>query len=385
MDVSFAARIIRVQSDKIAAFHGHVAGRAASVHDVSEEAASGIHAQGIREQMKFDTVRWGIIGCGNVTEVKSGPAFRKIARSELVAVMRRDGSKARDYARRHGVRTWYDDAQKLIHDANVDAVYVATPPSTHKQYALAAIAAGKPVYIEKPMAMNAAECEEIERAGTAANVPVFVAYYRRRLPRFLKVQELLRDSAIGAPRLVNVLVHAPHEPRYRDPQNLPWHVRPEISGGGLFVDIGCHTLDLLDFLLGPITSARGYVGNQLRAYPAEDSVAMAFAFGNGVLGTGSWNFGSYANEDRVEIVGDAGRIVFATFGDTPIHVDNRSGAREYALPNPAHIQQPLIETIVAELCGQIGACPSTAASATRTSRVMDHVLHSNESTKITAG
>jgi 1,5-anhydro-D-fructose reductase (1,5-anhydro-D-mannitol-forming) len=328
--------------------------------------------------MKLDTVRWGIIGCGNVTEIKSGPAFRKIAHSELAAVMRRDGAKARDYAHRHGVRTWYDDAQKLIDDANVDAIYVATPPSTHKQYALAAIAAGKPVYIEKPMAMNAAECEEITRAGTAANVPVFVAYYRRRLPRFLKVQELLREGAIGAVRLVNVLVCAPHEARYRDAANLPWHVRPEISGGGLFVDIGCHTLDLLDSLLGPITSVRGHVSNQLRAYPAEDSVAVAFAFGNGVLGTGSWNFGSYTNEDRVEIIGDAGRLVFATFGDTPVRLDNRSGTREYALPNPPHIQQPLIETIVAELRGEIGACPSTAVSGTRTSWVMDQVLHATK-------
>jgi len=329
--------------------------------------------------MTFDTVRWGIIGCGNVTEVKSGPALQKVAHSGLVAVMRRDGTRARDYARRHGVRAWYDDAGKLIDDPNVDAVYVATPPSTHKHYALAAVAAGKPVYIEKPMAMNAAECAEIVRAGEAANVPVFVAYYRRRLPRFLKVQELLRENAIGTPRIVNVLVHTPHEARYRDPDNLPWHVRPEISGGGLFVDIGCHTLDLLDFLIGPVTSVGGHTSNQQRAYPAEDAVAMSFAFGNGVLGTGLWNFGSYANEDRIEIIGDAGRLVFATFGAAPIRLETAAGAREYVLTNPLHIQQPLIETIVAELRGDKGACPSTAVSAARTNWVMDQVVAENKS------
>ena len=325
--------------------------------------------------MKRDAVRWGIIGCGNVTEIKSGPAFRKIAHSELVAVMRRDGAKARDYAQRHGVHAWYDDAQQLIDDPNVDAIYVATPPSTHKQYALAAIAARKPVYIEKPMAINAAECAEIVRAGQAANVPVFVAYYRRRLPRFLKVQELLRAGAIGAPRLVNVLVYVPHEARYRDPQNLPWHVRPEISGGGLFVDIGCHTLDLLDYLLGPIVSASGRTSNQLRAYPAEDTVAMSCTFDSGALGTGLWNFGSYAHEDRVEIIGDAGRLVFATFGELPIRLEDAAGVHEFTLSNPAHIQQPLIETVVAELRGEKGACPSTAMSGARTSWVMDQVLH----------
>ena len=325
--------------------------------------------------MNLDVVRWGIIGCGNVTEVKSGPALQKIAHSELVAVMRRDGAKARDYAQRHGVGVWYDDAQKLIDDPNVAAVYVATPPSTHKQYALAAIAAGKPVYVEKPMAMNATECAEIVSAGTAANVPVFVAYYRRRLPRFLKVEQLLRAGAIGTPRMVNVLVHAPHDARYLDRDNLPWHVRPEISGGGLFVDIGCHTLDLLDYLFGPIVSVHGLTSNQLRAYPAEDTVATSFAFANGVLGSGLWNFGSYANEDRVEIVGDAGRLVFATFGDSPIRLENGAGRQDFALPNPLHIQQPLIETIVAELRGRNGACPSTSVSAARTSWVMDQVLH----------
>lgn len=325
--------------------------------------------------MTLDTVRWGIIGCGNVTEVKSGPAFQKVPHSQLVAVMRRDGDKARDYARRHGVPRWYDDAEKLVADAGVDAVYVATPPSSHKRYALLAIAAGKPVYVEKPFAMNAAECEEIVAAGRAANVPVFVAYYRRALPRFRRVRELLIDEhAIGTPRIVSVVLHEPHHPRYHDAANLPWHVRPEISGGGIFVDIGCHTLDLLDWLFGPLRRVHGTTSNQLGAYPPEDTVAMSFAFDNGMLGTGLWNFGSLQHEDRIEIVGDGGRLRVATFGDGPILVENAAGTREIRIDNPAHIQQPLIETVVRELRGETGACPSTAVSATRTSAVMDAVL-----------
>lgn len=326
--------------------------------------------------MTLDTVRWGIIGCGNVSEVKSGPAFQKAPHSQLVAVMRRDGDKARDYAQRHGVPRWYMDAEKLVADAEVDAVYVATPPSTHKHYALLAIAASKPVYVEKPFALNAAECEDITAAGRAANVPVFVAYYRRALPRFAKVRELLFDEhAIGAPRIVNVVLHEPHHPRYHDPANLPWHVRPEISGGGIFVDIGCHTLDLLDWLFGPLRRVAGTTSNQLRAYSPEDTVAMSFAFDNGMLGTGLWNFGSLQHEDRIEIVGDGGRMCFATFGDGPIHIENAAGTREYRIDNPAHIQQPLVETVVRELRGEVGACPSTAISAARTSGVMDAVLN----------
>ena len=318
-------------------------------------------------------VRWGIVGCGAVTEVKSGPAFAKVADSSLVAVMRRDGAKAQDYARRHGVPRWYDDAAELIHDPGVDAVYVATPPSSHRHYALMAIAAGKPVYVEKPMALDHAECEDIVAAGEAAGVPVFVAYYRRMLPRFQRIAQLLAEGAIGTTRLVQVLLHHPLEARYRDPANLPWTVRPEISGGGIFVDIGCHTLDILDFLLGPSVDARGMVSRQMDAYPAEDSVAMAFRFVSGVLGTGLWQFGADRREDRVEIVGDRGRLVFATFGDGPIRVDAGERQETIQVANLEHIQQPLIESIVAELTGK-GRCPSTARSGARTSWVMDQVL-----------
>jgi len=318
-------------------------------------------------------VRWGIVGCGAVTEVKSGPAFQKIPGSSLVAVMRRDSDKARDYAMRHGVPRWYDDAAALIADPEVDAIYVATPPSSHREYALMAIAAGKPVYVEKPMAIDHAECQAIIDAGQAAGVPVFVAYYRRMLPRFQRIAALLAEHAIGTPRLVNVLLHHPFEARYRDPANLPWTVRPEISGGGIFVDIGCHTLDILDFLLGPIVDARGMVSNQLGAYPAEDTVAMAFRFDSGVLGTGLWNFAADRREDRVEIVGDRGRLVFATFGDGPIRVETDGRVDDIVVVNPEHIQQPLIASIVAELTGQ-GTCPSTARTGARTSWVMDQVL-----------
>lgn len=320
-------------------------------------------------------IRWGIIGCGNVCEVKSGPALQKTAGSAVVAVMRRDAAKARDFARRHGVPRWYDDAAALIGDREVNAVYVATPPSTHKQYALMSIAAGKSVYVEKPMAMDAAESVAIIQAGQAAHVPVFVAYYRRALPRFAKVRELLfEENAIGAPRIVNTLLHQPLHARYRHAGARHWHVQPAIAGGGLFMDLGCHTLNLLDWLFGPIAVASGQASNQAGAYAPEDTVAMSFAFESGVLGTGLWNFCSYAHDDQVEVIGERGSLCFATFGDGPIVLRTAAGVEEFHLANPEHIQQPLIETIVAELQGQSGACPATAESGARTAWVMDQVL-----------
>lgn len=318
-------------------------------------------------------VRWGIIGCGNVTEVKSGPALQKAAGSALVAVMRRDAALAADYAKRHGVPKWHGDAQALVDDPDVDAVYVATPPSTHREYALMAMRAGKPVYVEKPMALDACECEDMLRASRECGVPLFVAYYRRALPRFLEIRELLREGAIGEPRRVNVAYRRPLSPEYRDPGNLPWRVRPEVSGGGLFVDLGSHTLDLLDFLFGPIASVDGTAVSLSGAYPAEDTVAMSFAFDGGLQGTGEWSFCAEAYRDEIEVVGDRGRLAFATFGDGPVVVESERGIRGFRIGDPPHIQQPLIETVVAELRGE-GRCPSTGESALRTTRVIDQVL-----------
>ena len=323
----------------------------------------------------MERVRWGILGCGDVTEVKSGPGFQKADGSELVAVMRRNGEKARDYAERHGVPRWYDDADKLIHDPEVDAVYIATPPSSHADYTLRVIEAGKPVYVEKPMAMDYTECERMIQTANQAGVPLFVAYYRRRLPSFLKVQEVLKSGAIGDIRFVTLNLSQPPEEGEKDAENLHWHVLPEFSGGGRFVDMGCHQLDILDYLLGPIASASGQAANQAGLYPAEDIVCASFRFESGVLGVGSWCFSvsDESREDRMEIIGSQGKISFSGFFSTVVRVETADGVEEYDLPHPEHVAQPLIQTIVDELLGR-GQCPTTGVSAARTTKVMDDIL-----------
>ncbi len=232
------------------------------------------------------TIRWGIIGAGNVTEVKSGPGFQKTENSDLIAVMRRSGAKAEDYAKRHGIPHWYDDAQKLISDPEVDAVYIATPPDSHKKYTCQVAEAGKPVYVEKPMARSFDECVQMIAGCKRASVPLFVAYYRRQLPRFLKIKELLDAGSIGEVRFVRATQFMPPMPEDLQRDDLPWRVIPEIAGGGRFVDLASHTLDILDFFLGPIANVRGHASNQGGLYPAEDMVSCSFKFKSGIQGSG---------------------------------------------------------------------------------------------------
>lgn len=323
------------------------------------------------------TIRWGMIGCGDVTEVKSGPGFQKAKNSSLTAVMRRNGELAMDYAQRHGVPRWYDNADTLIHDPEVDAIYIATPPDSHKAYTLLSAQAGKPVYVEKPMALNHDECQEMIRACQNANVSLFVAYYRRALSRFLKVKELIDSQAIGEVRFVSVTLYQPMALDDPNSQALPWRVRPEVAGGGYFIDLASHMLDYLDYLFGPIRSVKGFAANQAHRYPAEDIVTSTFVFESGIHGVGTWCFSSFDRLDITEIVGNKGKISYSTFDSEPIVLTTAKGREVFSFDYPQHIQQPLIQLVVDELNGA-GICPSTGESAARTSWVMDQMLGTRE-------
>lgn len=313
-------------------------------------------------------VRWGIIGCGDVTEVKSGPGLQKAADSRLVAVMRRNGALAADYAKRHGVARWYDRAEALIADPEVDAVYVATPPDTHAQYAAAVAAAGKPAYVEKPMARSAAECDRMVEAFASARLPLFVAYYRRRLPGFVRVKELIDSGALG--RVTGATYRLSESFHRKGPV---WRVDAAIAGAGHFLDLGSHALDLLDYFLGPLGDIKGMASNVASGYAVEDIVALSFRAEGGILGTMTCNFASATRDDALRITGTEGELSFPVFRSEPIRFESASGTQLLDFPYPSHVAQPLIETVVADLLGR-GTCPSTGESARRTSRVMDRVL-----------
>lgn len=322
-----------------------------------------------------DPIKWGILGCGDVTEIKSGPGFAKARGSAISACMRRNGDKAADYARRHNIPRWYDDADALINDRDVDAVYIATPPESHKLYTLKAAAAGKPVYVEKPMAMNSGEVHEMISACRKHEVPLFVAFYRRRLPVFVKVKQLIEEGSIGTPRSFTLVLKRDDSKNIPDPTNLPWRYIPEISGGGIFVDMGSHQLDILDWILGPIEKARGFAVNRTGLYKVEDGVTASFKFKSGVIGTGLWDFtvADEAEDDFIEISGDKGKILFSSFAHQNVYLETGSGHKEWQLTNPDHVHQPLIQTIVDELQGT-GLCPSTGDSALRTTAIMEKLL-----------
>lgn len=324
-------------------------------------------------------IKWGFIGCGEVTEKKSGPAFNEVPGSQVVAVMSRSEKKARSYAERHHIRKWYTDAQELIDDPDVNAVYIATPPSSHATFAIMAMKAGKPVYVEKPLAASYNDCIRINRISEQTGVPCFVAYYRRYLPYFQKVKEIIQSGGIGD--VINVQVRFSVPPRdldYHSSKEMPWRLQPDISGGGYFYDLAPHQIDLLQDLFGVITRAHGYPANRAHLYEAEDTISACFFFESGISGSGSWCFVGHesAKEDCIEIIGDKGSLSFSVFNYEPIRLINSEGKKDIVVPNPPYVQLPIIQKVIEDLQG-IGICECTAISATPTNWVLDRILWKN--------
>ena len=321
-------------------------------------------------------LKWGFIGCGEVTEKKSGPAFSEVTGSMVEAVMSRNEKNARRYAERHGINKWYTDAQALIDDPDVNAIYIATPPSSHATFAIMAMKAGKPVYVEKPLAANYEDCARVNRVSEETGVPCFVAYYRRYLPYFQKVKQIVQNGTIG--NVMNVQVRFAVPPRdldYSNPENLPWRLQPDIAGGGYFYDLAPHQLDLLQDMFGVIVEADGICANRANLYNVEDSVSACFRFESGLPGSGSWCFVAHesAKEDRITVIGDKGQVSFSVFNYDPIRLNTLDGTQNITVPNPPYVQYPLIKSVIEHLQG-ISVCSCTSVSATPVNWVMDRIL-----------
>ena len=294
-------------------------------------------------------INWGIIGCGNVTEVKSGPAFNKVTGSSLVAVMRRDARKAADYAKRHNVPKWYNDADQLINDPGINAVYIATTPATHEHYALLAMKAGKYVYVEKPFTLDAPSARRIAEAAKTSITKLCVAHYRREMPLFRKVKQLLDENYIGRILTASIIFHQ----HGMEPSADNWRLDPKISGGGYFHDLAPHQLDLLYYFFKAPVYVEGVSINQAHQYEADDAVACTMLFENGVVMNGMWSFSAAAEEEKdiCEITGTEGAIRFSVFGMKEIVI--RKNGKEEIIPfDPLqHVQQPMIQKIVEYFSG----------------------------------
>lgn len=309
-------------------------------------------------------------------EVKSAPAMNLVENSRLVAVMRRNEEKVKDYAKRHQVPKWYTDGEALINDPDVNAIYIATPPDVHKDYTLMAAEAGKPVYVEKPMARTYAECQDMIQACEKAKVPLYVAYYRRALPHFLKIKSLIDEGAIGDVRHVSIQMNQVPKPEVVKHQKHHWRVDPSIAGGGYFYDLASHQLDFLDFALGPIQSAKGMAANQAELYAAEDMVVASFVFESGVLGSGSWCFASSKTDvkDITVIYGSKGSISYETFGAGNVLLETDDHGKElFEFSLPKHIQMPLIQLVVGDLLG-LTLSPSDGVSGSRTNQILEAIV-----------
>jgi predicted dehydrogenase len=315
-------------------------------------------------------INWGIIGCGDVTEIKSGPAFSKIPGSSLYAVMRRDKEKAADYAKRHQVSKWYDDAEALILDPLVNAIYVATPPSTHEQYAIAAINAGKPVYVEKPFSVDALSSKRINETAKALNIKLCVAHYRRQIPLFKKIKQLIDDKHIGRILTINMVLYQ----QGRDAAPGNWRLDPGISGGGYFHDLAPHQLDLIYYYFKAPVVVKGVSLNQSRKYKAHDAAACTMLFENGAVMNGLWSFTVSESEEKdiCVITGTEGSISFSVFEMKKITVRKHGLEEDIYFDALEHVQQPMIEKVVEYFSGN-GSNPCSGDDGYTVMWMMDQI------------
>lgn len=321
----------------------------------------------------MNEIRWGMIGTGAVTEVKSAPGLYKAKNSKLLAVTGLEMEQVKDYAKRHKIENVFLSAEELINSDLIDAVYIATPPKFHKEYALKAINAKKHVYIEKPIATTYEDCLDIKLAAERNDVKVFTAFYRRGMEKFKKIKELIDLKKIGEIRYVDITLNQEIPKEIKNGELLPWRFKKDIAGGGIFLDMGIHTIDILDYILSPIKNIKSIVKNQGGYYEVEDIVTSIIEFENGSIGVGKWCFSTFEWKDEIILVGSEGKIEFSCFNNEEVKLTTYEGIEEFTFNDLEHVQQPYIQEIVDELLGGKKHSGSLESSI-RAQKISDEVL-----------
>ncbi len=329
-------------------------------------------------KIKMKKVSWGILGCGDVTEIKSGPAFNKIEHSHIEAVMRRNAEKAADYSKRHHIGKWYQDANELINDDLINCIYIATPPDSHKDYTLQALNAGKNVYVEKPVALNSAQCKALIEAEKKSQNKVTVAHYRRAQPFFKKIKELIDQAEIGEVRFIDLKLFQKPDSENIAKTEENWRVNRKISGGGLFFDLAPHQLDILIYIFGKPVTYHGFSKNQSKQFEVPDITAGQIVFKNDIIFNGVWCFNSHPNHEieQCEIIGSEGKIIFSFFNNRLALIKNGE-TQCFAFPPLAHVQQPMIEKTVKYFLDEAGENPCSLEDALLSLEVIENFQPQN--------
>lgn len=312
---------------------------------------------------------WGMIGCGDVTEVKNGPGIYLANNSTLKAVTNRTIEKAQDWVNRHQHGMVYDTVDAILSDPEIDIVYIATTPDKHVEYAVKCAEAGKHCLIEKPLALSYEEGFIIKEAFDAAGKKAFVAFYRRSLNRFNKIAELMKDGTIGAIEAVNVVrfVKAVEDAE-------AWRMNPEISGGNIFTETDIHVLDYICSLMGEVEEYNVIKNIFNKSNKVFDSLCMNIRFQNGVIGSGQWLYNCKTELDRIEIIGENGIIRFDFFNNkSPISVITEAGQTDYVIEDSQFVGLNMEQAIVNELNG-IGRFSGDVDTALKTLKITADIL-----------
>jgi len=286
-------------------------------------------------------VGWGLIGCGDIARKRVAPALKDLENCELVAVSRADASRAEEFAREFGARRWHADWRRLVEDAEVEAVYVATPIHLHAEQAIAAMEAGKHVLCEKPMALTVAECERMNAAARANDVRLGVAYYRRFYPVVERVKALLTSGEIGRPVVAQLNAFERFEPGPEHPRR--WLVEKGRSGGGPMFDFGCHRVEVLLNLFGRAVEVKGLTSNVVFEREVEDTACALLKFEGGAQAVLSVTHAAREPQDTLEIFGSEGSVRVGVLNEGRLRIRTAGGEREEVHAPHANLHQPLIE------------------------------------------
>lgn len=293
-----------------------------------------------------DDIRWGLIGCGDIAAKRVAAALRDSPGSALVAVARARPELAAEFARQHGARRWHADWRDVLRDAEVSAVYLATPVRLHTAQAVAAAEAGKHVLCEKPMAMDVAECERMIAAARSHGVRLGVAYYRHHYPLVARLRALLESGEIGRPVLAQVEVFEPFDAPAGQPRS--WLLDRKQAGGGPMMDFGCHRIELLLDLLGPLKVVRGFPTNvRFHDRDVEDTCVARMGFRSGAEAVLTVTHAAAERRDTFAIYGSEGSAHVPVLNDGLVRIVTAGGAREERHPPHPNLHQPLVEDFVA--------------------------------------